>query len=232
MTLNKLDILSKMAYFAKCKKTAIVRILEFLIPLNDEQSVLMNIFYNAYFTYWLGLVDYLIKDVSFIKQEDIENIVGSKDNYYYLRNLRNAVIHRAEDLADKGTVINNTDIITPFSPIDVMDPFGKKKYQPFYNNLIQIILKCEEINEICIKLIKQYNLTDYPDLTKEEFMDRCNRDPYISSYVKTDEISEKSWQHYYSIKNDMKKENVKKILSYFETLNLFQDAIIKDNKID
>ena len=227
MVLNKLDILSKMAYFAKCKKNAITHILEFLIPLNDEQSIMMNVFYNAYFTYWLGLVDYLIKDISFIKQKDIENLVGSEDNYYYLRNLRNAVIHRAEDLANKGTVINNTNIITPFSPVDVMDQSGKKKYQPFYKNLMQIVIKCEEINEICLNLIKQYNLTDYSDLTREEFMDRYNRDPYIPSYVKTDEMLEQSWQHYYSIKDDMKKENVKKILSYFETLNLFPDVMKK-----
>ncbi len=217
MIKNKLEILSNMAYFAKCKKYAIKNILKFGVPLTDERGSLMNIFYNAYFTYWLGLVDYLIKDVCFLTKQDVINLVASENNYYYLRNLRNAVVHRAEDFANKGTVIENMNIVVPFSPVNITDESGKKVYQPFYPNLIQIIIKCEGINEICLNLIKQYNLTDYTDLTKEEFMDRHNRDPYIPSYAKTDELSEQSWQHYCSIKDDMKKENVKKILSYFET---------------
>ena len=115
----------------------------------------------------------------------------------------------------------------PFSPVDITDKSGKKIYQPFYSNLIQIIIKCEEINQICLNIIKQNDLTNYPDLTKEEFINRRKEDPYLPNYVKTDEISEENWKYYLSIKDDMRKENVKKILSYFETIILFQDAINK-----
>ena len=55
MIKNKLDTLVDIAYFAKCKKTALQHMSKFIRPLNDEQGALMNIFYNAYFTYWLGL---------------------------------------------------------------------------------------------------------------------------------------------------------------------------------
>lgn len=227
MIKNKLEILNNMAYFAKCKKYAIKNILKFGVPLTDEQGSLMNIFYNAYFTYWLGLVDYLIKDVCFLTKQDVINLVASENNYYYLRNLRNAVVHRAEDFANKGTVIENMNIVVPFSPVNITDKAGKKVYQPFYPNLIQIIIKCEGINEICLNLIKQNNLTNYPDLTKEEFINRCREDLYIPDYVKTDEISEKNWKHYLSIKDEMKQANVNRILSYFETNYLFQNTIEK-----
>ena len=65
MIKNKLDTLVNIAYFAKCKKYAIQNILNFVAPLTEEHSIMMNIFYNTYFTYWLGLVDYLIKEVCF-----------------------------------------------------------------------------------------------------------------------------------------------------------------------
>ena len=227
MSKNKLEILSNMAYFAKCKKYAIKNILKFEAPLTDEQGSLMNIFYNAYFTYWLGLIDYLTKEICFLIEQDVINLVDSEDNYYYLRNLRNAVVHRAEDFANKGTVIKNMNIVVPFSPVNITDQSGKKVYQPFYLNLIQIIIKCEEINHICLNLIKQNDLINYPDLTQDEFINRRKGDPYIPYYVKTDEISEESWKHYLKVKDEMKQVNVNRILSYFETNYLFENVIEK-----
>ena len=158
--MDKLDIFSKMAYFADCKKTAIIHLFEFVAPLSSTTRSLMNIFYNAYFTYWLGLVDYLV-GISFLTKKDITNLLGSESNYYYIRNLRNSVIHRAEDLSTKGTIIKNTNIVVPFSPMDIMDQSGKNIYQPFCKNLMQIVIKCEDINSICLKLIHKYDLTNY-----------------------------------------------------------------------
>lgn len=222
MVKKKLDILVDMSYFAKCKKVAIKNLMELIKPLNNEQCSLMNIFYNSYFTYWLGLVDYLIEDVKFVKQKDIENLLGSEDNYYYIRNLRNAVVHRAEDLSNKGMVFDNTEIVVPFSPVNILDKKGNKVYQPFHKDLMHIIKKCEDINTLCLSLIEKYNLTDYPDYTKEDFINVHKNDPYIPEYAKTDTSIEDGWEHYCKIKDDMKKANITRLLSYFDTNNLFE----------
>ena len=227
MVNNKLEILNNIAYFAKCKKAAIKQMSVFLIPLDDEHSALMNISYNAYFTYWIGLVDYLIS-ISFMEKKDIINLVESEDNYYYIRNLRNSVVHRAENLANKRTVIENTNVFVPFSPVNITDQSKGKKYQPFSKYLIDIVIICERINSLCLSIINQHDLTNYSDDTKEEFVNTLINNQYLAPELKRNELYEFSWQYYFNNKDEMKQDNVKRILSYFDTEHLINMIIKKE----
>lgn len=219
---EKLDILATMAYFASVKKYAIQQMLQIKKPLSNDDSCRMNIFYGAYFTYLVGLIDYLIKDKELLTQTEVENVLGGKNNYFYVRNLRNAIIHRGEEIANRGVEIaSKPGLISPMSPVVVADPRNKENYSRFTNNLLQTVIICERLNSLFLNIITNNDLTNYPDETEETFKKEHEEDPYLPSYVKTPEMIKVSWQVYQSQVKELHKSNVKFKLSYFNTEYLF-----------
>ena len=219
---EKLDILATMAYFASVKKYAIQQMLQIKKPLSNDDSCRMNIFYGAYFTYLVGLIDYLIKDKELLTQTEVENILEGKNNYFYVRNLRNAIIHRGEEIANRGVEIaSKPGLISPMSPVVVADPRNKENYSRFKNNLLQTVIICERLNSLFLNIITNNDLTNYPDETEEIFKKNHKKDPYLPPYAKTPESINLSWKVYSSCIQEIHKRNVDSKLSYFNTEYLF-----------
>ena len=219
---EKLKILATMAYFASAKKYAIQQMLQIEKPLSNDDLCRINIFYGAYFTYLVGLIDYLIKDKELLTQTEVENVLGGENNYFYVRNLRNAIVHRGEEIANRGVEIaNKPGLIAPMSPVVVADPQNKTNYSKFTDNLLQTVIICEQLNSLFRNIITDNDLTNYPNKTEETFRKEHEEDPYLPSCAKTPEMVKKSWEAYRSQVKEMHRRNVESKLSYFNTEYLF-----------
>lgn len=219
---EKLDILATMAYFASIKKYAIQQIFKIKKPLSNDDLCRINIFYGTYFTYLVGLIDYLIKDKQLLAQIEVENVLGGTNNYFYVRNLRNAIIHRGEEIANRGVeIVNKLGLVCLRSPVVVAAPRNKENYSRFTNNLLQTVIICERLNYLFLNIITNNDLTNYPDETEETFKKEHEEDLYIPPYAKTPEMIKVSWQAYQSQVKELHKSNVKLKLSYFNTEYLF-----------
>lgn len=218
---EKLDILATMAYYASIKKYAIQNMLKIKKPLSNEDLCLMNILYGTYFTYLIGLIDFL-KEHKLLDEKDIKKRLGNDNNYYYVRNLRNAIVHRGEEIANCGIEISSKPgIIAPRSPVSVCDPKGENRYHYFTENLFETVRICENLNSFFLQIITGNDLTNYPDETEETFKKEHEEDPYLPPYAKTPESINLSWKVYSSCIQEIHKRNVDSKLSYFNTEYLF-----------
>ena len=71
---------------------------------------------------------------------------GYKDgpgNYSYIRELRNAVVHRGLDITSGAHIDGNFPMILAVP--EVQNQSGKKKFFAFGNYLLEIIAKCESV---------------------------------------------------------------------------------------
>lgn len=210
---EKLRLLSKMSYFAKCKKQCLQHMLKLCPPVTDELCAYLDIFYTSYFAFFVGLLDFLIENKLLTKEICI-TFFETENNYYYVRNLRNSIIHRAEDLSNQCIVDRASNIIIPVVPT-VFGQDKKTLYTCFCDTLLGVIKKCESMNTIFLKIIEDNRLFSYKDLTKEEFFVRAKQN--IFSAHKTDKECEKSWE-IYTQTSEARRTSVKsRILSYFST---------------
>lgn len=224
MVINKQDrlaILTKLAYFARGKKVVVAHMIQITEPLTDEKCVLLSMFYTAYFTYFVGLMDYL-EEHQFFSHNQLIYFFENKNNYNYIRNLRNNLVHRAEEVSDKLVVQKN--ILIPRSPKCVANQSGKDVFCSFTDNLLQLVNKCETFNQHLLSFIKNNNLLDYMPFfqCKDDFINEHKNDPYIPEEDKTKILSniENLWHEYESTQESRKQDNIERILSYFNTDDL------------
>lgn len=210
---EKLRLLSKMSYFAKCKKQCLQHMLKLCPPVTDELCAHLDIYYTSYFAFFVGLLDFLIENKLLTKDMCVK-FFETENNYYYIRNLRNSIIHRAEDLSNQCIVHDSSDTIIPVVPT-VLGQNKETEYTCFCDTLLGVIKKCESMNEIFLKIIEDNKLFLYKDLTKEAFFIREKQN--IFSAYKTDRDCEEAWNTFVQT-SEARRDSVKsRTLSYFVT---------------
>ena len=206
-------------FYMRHKRYAVSKMKTFIPPLDNIHLAEMQVTYELYFNSLLSLLDFVNID---LKQNNIithfKEIVGGDDNYLYIRELRNSIIHRGLDISAAGTIIKDLNIVAPFAPQFIFDRSKNKKYFAFTTNLLNLVKITEGINDELLKICNELNILTYVPMTKEKHDERIINDPYIPEYAK--KISLSVNLNYEQINKDLKDIHEERIRKYFNTDDL------------
>lgn len=206
-------------FYMRNKRFAVSRLKTFVPPLDDMRLAEMQVSYGLYFNSLISVIDYIGKDLT---QSDIFKnliaIVGNDDNYNYIRELRNSIIHRGLDVSSAGGEIKDLNIIAPFSPIYVENQSGNKKYYSYTDNLLQLVKITEQVNSYLYDICDKMQLLIYAPMTKDKYEDRIKNDPYMPEYAK--KMSLQQELNFEKINKNLEKIHNDRVKKYFDTSDI------------
>jgi hypothetical protein len=149
---KKSDLLNSLAMYFSSKRTALRSALQLRSPLSVAQAEDLRVHYSNYFTSLVSGLD-LVRDSKEVDWKGLTQVLearfvtphaqNGKQNYAYLRELRNSIVHRGMNIFSAASFPNSFPLL--FSPQTVTNPDGTKQYQRFGVLLIQIIALCETV---------------------------------------------------------------------------------------
>ena len=215
-------------YYLATKRFAISKMIKFLKPLDDERLEEIQIIYGIYFNSLLSLIDYIEKDLNQGSIKDIcYNIFGCKNNFSYVKELRNSIIHRGLNVANACCDIEGIEnLIVPMAPPSLSNRTNNKAYNTFVGNLFQLVSMAEKINQYIYEICNHLKLLEYKPMTKELFHKIILNDLYIPEYAK--QMAFNTDVDYNQINIGLKKLHEDRIRKYFNTNDLFL-VISKNN---
>ncbi|CAO3425835.1 hypothetical protein [Azospirillum argentinense] len=114
----------------------------------------LRMYHSSYFFNLFGAIDH-VRDFLEVDQgaytkykNDIENNIP---NYWYARELRNAIVHRGLDPTAEVHCIGEN--VYALCPDEIYDKSGKNKYKPNINYIAQLGLVCNNSADFIIKEI-------------------------------------------------------------------------------
>lgn len=213
--------LNTIFYYMRTKRFAINKMVKFLAPLDESQLEEMQVLYSIYFNSFVSLIEYIKCDLD--KTEILDKcyyVLGSEDNYLYVKELRNSIIHRGLDVSSTGCTLKNSTIVVPFSPPVVSNRTNAKQYNSFTNNLFQLVAMLEQINSYIYKICEDLQILEYRPITEEIYNKRIDEDLYMPDYAK--DLSKQIVLDYDEMNNNLKEIHENRINKYFNTNDLFQ----------
>ncbi|RXJ99818.1 hypothetical protein CRV02_10645 [Arcobacter sp. CECT 8989] len=189
------EIISALKYYFESKNYNLNKALQIKSPLNIIEQHELRMSYSNYFVSLMSGIEVLLEPTyknnknfkkelyiafSFNKENTGEN------NYNYLRELRNSIIHRGYDIS---SAINFTDKIPILiAPPIIPNKSGKKEYTSFDHTILEVISKIEEvIGRLIINHIKTFDLyksTYSKEERKEMFLERIKKVPHMPEEIK------------------------------------------------
>ncbi|OUJ15603.1 hypothetical protein HK28_07450 [Acetobacter sp. DsW_063] len=128
----------QLAWYAECMNRALAEIRGFSPPARD-----VRFHHSLFIINFMSLIDLAVEFYGpLFKQQFIKKLDGTggqtgENNEGYLRELRNATIHRGMDIASSGTVISNH--VRAIAPEEIFDRHRKKgPFKPFASTLLEI----------------------------------------------------------------------------------------------
>ena len=96
-------------FYLRNKRFAIKKMIAFSAPIDEDKTEDTQIAYGIYFNSLVSLIDFTKEKIEKLKnvngtspfselETNLINILGSEDNYHYLRELRNSIVHRGYDV--------------------------------------------------------------------------------------------------------------------------------------
>lgn len=160
------ELRSALEWYFESKNLAIKNALEFQCPLSPEQQKELRQHYSEYFVALVSATELLCEQSYEFSTQFKEQLYATlslytfsdgKNNYDYIRELRNSIIHRGLDICSAAHVYEGRLLVA--APPKVSDRNGRKFFSAFGNYLIEIIAKCEEsIGPLIAKHLKEVGL--------------------------------------------------------------------------
>lgn len=144
------EIISGLKWYFQAKNLALKNALSIKCPLSVNQESDIRIYYSLYLANLLSATEMLLeKEYSYsqdFKQEieaalSFPGFTDGENNYSYLRELRNAVIHRGFDICSSAHIEDGMPLM--IAPQSIENRSRKKSYSAFGFYLIEMISKCE-----------------------------------------------------------------------------------------
>lgn len=151
---DKRGLYEDLDWYFTCKNYALKSALKYRSPLNKDAMIEMRFYYSQYFTNLLSAIDLMRSTpkaeefcVSLNMSLDLNGADG-KLNLLYLRELRNSLIHRGEDIASSAFFYEDLPVI--IAP-NVRDKAGKGRLiRPYRKYILQLIMHCETRVGACV----------------------------------------------------------------------------------
>lgn len=153
-TLNAVnrDMLYSLSWYMSARKTALRSALSFRMPLSVQEAMDMRVHYSGYFLNLVAAID-LIRDTTTLSSGNFKSLLYSRlvcdgfqdgeANYFYIRELRNAVVHRGLDITSDQHFDGDFPMI--LAPLEVQNHARTKTFATFGKYLLHVIEKCESV---------------------------------------------------------------------------------------
>ncbi len=145
------ELLTSVKNSFELKNLSLKRILEIKAPLLDEKSNELRLYYSQYFTSLISTTELLLDknennnyktfDEKLKKKFIFDNFLNGKNNYEYIKNIRNSILHRGLNITSSAHFENDFPWI--IAPEKVQDKWNQNTYSVFEFYLMNIIKKCE-----------------------------------------------------------------------------------------
>ena len=177
-------------WYCECKKLALDQIRAFVPPANSHN---MRMYYSLSLTNLLALID-LSEEVfgghiSTDWENTLEGIGGhtGKNNAAYVRELRNAAIHRGLDITSSGTVLAGH--VYAVAPVEIQDRWARKPpYNTFAPLLINLFEICDQRVSSIIFSSAETELTASEEIDVEReriiYLEEVDRSIHMPEWVK------------------------------------------------
>lgn len=169
------EIISGLKWYFQAKNLALKNAISIKFPLSVDQQNDIRVFYSLYLANLLSTTEMLLEKEYLFSQEfkqDLDaafsfpNFPDGKNNYSYLRELRNAVIHRGFDISSSAHINDGMPLM--IAPQLIENRSGKKSYSAFGFYLLEMIALVEPVIGNLIENHLQANGLLQPRSTKEE----------------------------------------------------------------
>jgi len=146
------EIISGLKWYFQAKNLALKNALSIKCPMSVAQQNDIRVFYSLYLANLLSATEMLLeKEYPFSRDFKQELDAGfafphhpnAESNYSYLRELRNAVIHRGFDISSSAHVKDGVPLM--IAPQSIENRSGKKSYPAFGFYLLEMISLVEPI---------------------------------------------------------------------------------------
>ncbi|MTD33632.1 hypothetical protein [Paludibacterium denitrificans] len=146
------DMLYSLSWYMSARKTALRSALSFRTPLSVTDQTDMRVHYSGYFLNLLAATE-LFRETTTLQPNNFEEQLYSRfvfdgfqdgeANYSYIRELRNAVVHRGLDVTSAAHFDGNFPMI--LAEPEVKNRNGKITFVAFDKYLLHVIEKCESV---------------------------------------------------------------------------------------
>lgn len=176
------EILCALKWYFESKNLALKNALQFRCPLSVEQQRELRQYYSEYFASLVSAIDLLretkyrhsgkFKDV-LEKAFVFDSFPDGRNNYLYVRELRNSILHRGLDVCSAAHV--NGDFLLMVAPLFMSSRDGGKTFQAFGFYLLEIIAKCEDvIGPLIARHLDEVGLLK-PELTQNQAIENTRK---------------------------------------------------------
>lgn len=146
------DMLYSLLWYMSARQTALRTALSFRTPLSVTDQADMRVHYSGYFLNLLAATE-LFRETTTLRPNDFEAQLYSrlvfdefqdgKANYSYIRELRNAVVHRGLDITSAAHIDGSFPMI--LAEPKIQDRWRKEIFFAFDEYLLHVIAKCESV---------------------------------------------------------------------------------------
>lgn len=147
---NNEYIISTLRWHFEAKNLALQNALRLRCPLSVEQGKELRLYYSEYLAHLISATE-LLSEKEYPQRENFRKMLKDhfvfeghpegSDNYSFIRELRNSVVHRGFDIAAAAHVADNIPMIVV--PPSVTNRGGTKTYQSIGYYLLDVVDKCE-----------------------------------------------------------------------------------------
>lgn len=146
------DMLYSLSWYMSARQTALRSALVFRAQLSANDQTDMRVHYSGYFLNLLAATDLFLETTTLQPKEfearlcarlAFDGFQDGESNYCYIRELRNAVVHRGLDITSAVHYDGNFPMIIAAPRIE--NRSGTKTFATFGKYLLQVIAKCESV---------------------------------------------------------------------------------------
>jgi hypothetical protein len=149
---NPRELTATLTWHFEAKNLALRNSLQFRCPLQVAQQHEMRLYYSDYFAHLISATE-LLRESEYTHRQQFKALLEGRfvfeghpdgtDNYAYVRELRNSVIHRGYDITSAAHI--DGDFPRVVAPPSVTNRDGTKTYSSLGYYLIDVISKCEAV---------------------------------------------------------------------------------------